>query len=314
MSETQSPYAIPAPKMGAAIRGEDIALYHGTLSVSASKLKTFARRPGGPQLYWQTYIAKTVEREDTDALVFGSALHCLVLEGREVYEQQFAVLPPMDRRTTLGKAQFAAFEAANEGRRILKEDTAKEVERMAENVNRHPLAKILLSKGEPELTWRIQAPGLSNCPPMQCRSDWYCAEGCELSEGRPYILDVKTCQTLDEDAFGNWQRGFEQHGYHRQAAFYMALLDLLGVTVRDFFFCAAEKCAPYGVEVCRLDERALSQGREEVARMLLRLDQCFKHNIWPNCPLDMQTMDLSPRYYANAKALVEPDWEEKLWG
>ena len=315
MSEEQSAYTAPLPaaKMGGPIRGEMIEIYHGTESVSASKLRTFARRPGGPQLYYQTYIAKSVEREDTDALVFGSALHCLVLEGREVFAGQFAILPPMDRRTSLGKAQFAAFEAENAGKRIIKADMAVEIERMAENVKRHPVAAMLLAKGEPELTWRIQAPGLPHCPPMQCRSDWFCAEGCELSEGRPYLVDVKTCQTLDESEFGNFRRGFETHKYHNQFAFYASLMDLIGVTLRDVFIIACEKAAPGGVEVFKMSERAMEQGRSEVARLLLNMDHCYAKNIWPNASLELEEIDLSPRYYSQAKdELADP--MEKLWG
>ena len=299
-------------QFGSAIRGEPVDVYHNTASVSASKLRTFARRPGGPQLYHQSFVAKTVPRPDSDALVFGRALHCLVLEGEAAFERDFIMRPvTLDRRTNAGKAAYADLVAT--GKTVIDFDVYAEVCRMAGNVRRHPVAKLLLAKGECELTWRIQAPGLPNCPPMQCRTDWYCPEGCELSEGRPYIMDVKTCQTLDDAAFGNWARGFEEHGYHRQAAFYMALLDLLGVTIRDFFFVAAEKCAPYGVEACRLDERALDQGREEVARMLINLDKCFKHNIWPNAPLDLQTMDLSARYYIKAREAVE-NLDVKLWG
>ncbi|WP_043586718.1 PD-(D/E)XK nuclease-like domain-containing protein [Geminisphaera colitermitum] len=291
------------------ITDESSADYHATVAISASKLRPFARKPGGPQLYYQRYIAKTLRDEDSEAKSFGRALHCLALEGREVFEREFVIQPEgIDRRTKEGKAAYAAFLASADGKETLTAQALREVEAMATNIHAHPVAAQLLARGEPEISWRVQATGLPHCPPLQVRTDWINEEGCELSQGRPYILDIKTCATLEESAFGNWQRGFEEHGYHRQAAFYMAVLSLLGIEVRDFFFVPAEKCAPGGVKVCRLSYRALAQGQDEVSRLLLDLDKCYARNWWPNASLELEEIDLSPWYYSRAKEQVAEVW------
>lgn len=319
--QTEAVATVPAaaPQMGR-IAGEASAVYHATHAISASKLRAFARRPGGAQLYYQKYIAKTLPAADSEALVFGRALHCLTLEGREVFEREF-ITPSADAPKRPTKAMLTAkkpspeslecirwwadFDAASNGREIITAQMLREVEAMAGNIHGHPVAEVLLAAGEPEITWRLNASGLAHCPPLQVRTDWFCEQGCELSKGRPFVLDIKTCATLEEGAFGGWQRGFEEHGYHRQAAFYMAVLGALGVLCHDFFFVAAEKCAPGGVQVCRLSDRALEQGQREVDLMLNDINECYRRNWWPNASLELEEIDLSHFYYARANEKVK---------
>lgn len=307
------------------IIGEASAAYHAANAVSASKLRVFARKPGGAQLYYQKYIGKTLPDEDSEAKAFGRALHCLTLEGRETFEAEFVVIPAdaPDRPTkaminakkpspesVARVAWWADFDAKNNGKEMITPLTLSAVEEMARGINAHPVAAQLLAAGEPEVTWRVNAAGdsVQSLPPLQVRTDWFCEQGCELSKGRPYVLDVKTCATLEESAFGNWRRGFEDHGYHRQAAFYMAVLEALGITCFDFFFVAAEKCAPGGVQVFRLSDRALKQGQDEIAQLLSDLNECYRRNWWPNASLELTEIDLSPRYYARANEQAGEVW------
>lgn len=308
-----APAVIDAP-MGF-ILGESAASYHGTRAVSASKLRVFARVPGGPQLYYQRFVAKTIEDEDSKARLEGRALHSLALEGPEKFAQDFVMVPesapprPTQKQLTAKKPApatveaiqwWADFNAANTGKEVITAEMFANVARWAEAIHAHPLAPLLFARGRPETTWRVNAPGLPNLPPLQCRPDWFNESGCELTDGRAYDVDIKTTATLDELEFGNWQRGFEQHRYHQQAALYMAIQDLLGVAVRDFVFVAVEKCPPYGVKIGLLNERALAQGQDEVERLLVRLDGCYLGNRWPNSPLGLLDFNLSPRYYARA--------------
>lgn len=283
------------------ITGESNAEYHSQDCVSASKLRTFARRPGGAQLYYRSYIAKTIPREETEAMAFGTALHMAVLEP-EKFAQSYVASPKFDRRTTVGKADSAAFALRNQGKAIVDEPTMSEVLTLASSVSAHPLARELLGAGQAETSWRVKAQGLRNLPPLQCRTDWYNGSGCALSEGRPYIVDVKTTSTLEESAFGNFHRHFEDLAYHEQAGLYMAICDALGSPVRDFFFIAVERSAPNGVMVFRLGDRALEEGQATTAERLIELNECYRRNEWPNTPLDLQELKLSPRYWAKKDA------------
>lgn len=291
------------------IRGESSEVYHAQDAVSASKLRTFARKPGGAQLYHQKYVAKTLEREESDAMRFGSALHCAVLEPEKLSERYCTRPAGIDRRTTAGKIAYAQFEAANQGKTILDADDAKLIVTISNQIRAHKTAAQLLAAGESEVGFRVQS-ALENLPVLQCRTDWINLDGCELTEGRPYVLDIKTTATLEEDAFGNFQRSFEEHAYHRQAALYMSIVRYaIDIGIRDFWFVAAEKCAPFGVQVKRLSDRALDRGKVETAQLLSDLDECYRLNWWPNTSQDPGEIDLSPRYYARSKEQID-----NLWG
>lgn len=273
--------------------------YHAQDAVSASRLRVLRRKPGGAQLYHQTYIAKALPREETEAMREGQALHTYVLEP-EKFEKEFAVRPEgIDRRTTAGKVAWEKFLIEAKGKTIIDVEMLARVVAMGNQIKAHPAAGALIAQGVAETTWRINAPGLKHLPPLQCRTDWFNEAGHALSEGRPYVLDLKTCATLEVDAFSNFQRAVEDHAYHCQAALYMAIMSALGMECRDFFFVAVEKCAPYGVEVYRLGDRALERGQLETESMLMQLDGCYRRNIWPNTDLGVKELKLSPRYWAN---------------
>jgi hypothetical protein len=280
------------------IEGERDTEYHAQDAVSASRLRLFKRRPGGPALYYQRYIAKTLAVEETDAMREGRLLHTLVLEPHK-FESEYAVAPEgIDRRTNAGKAAWAQFLAESEGKTVVKHDAVSLLRGMAAMVQAHPAAAQLLSAGKPEITWRVKAGGWRHLPPLQCRTDWFNPDGCELSEGRPYVVDLKSTATLDEDAFGNFARSVEDHVYHCQAALYMAILGALGVACYDFFFIAVEKCAPFGVEVYKLNERALKEGQDRTEDLLTELDRCYGRHEWPNTSPEVKELKLSPRYWA----------------
>jgi hypothetical protein len=282
---------VAAPAIGI-IETESNEQYHGTEAVSASKLRVFKRKPGGPQLYYQHFIAKSIPREETEAMAVGTALHCAVLEPQK-FEATVAVKPSgIDRRTTLGKAAYQAFIDGAQGKTIISADDLVMIRSIAQGIHSHRSASKLLANGKAELSWRIEAAGLAHCPPLQCRTDWFCAAGCDLTDGRPYVLDIKSTATLERSAFGNFHRACQDHAYHHQAALYMAILAALGYECRDFFFVAAEKVAPYGVEVYRLSDRSLAKGQRDVERLLLELNECYQRNEWPNTEGGVQELDV----------------------
>ena len=83
----------------------------------------------------------------------GRALHTLVLEGREAFEEQYAVGGPVNPKTgeRYGSNTKAFAEwAAQQGKPVLTMQQHNLVERMAEGVRGHQLACDLLSEGVPE--------------------------------------------------------------------------------------------------------------------------------------------------------------------
>lgn len=267
-------------------------VYHANDAISHSKLELFRRRPIS---YYRRFIAKTVARpEATEAFRIGSAAHCAVLEPDTFYAR-YAMRPEgIDRRTKDGKAAFAQFESENAGKVVIGSDELGDVREMAAAVAHHPLASQLLAAGKPELTWRVEPKGSLA---LQCRTDWFNPTGCELSGWRPYVADLKTVESLDSDAFRNFERACFSFGYHRQAGFYLPLItEITGSPVFDFFFIAVEKVEPFGVAVYRLSDAAIARGQDETITDLVRLQSCIASNVWPNLDPALREIGL-PKWY-----------------
>lgn len=266
--------------------------YHSNDAISHSKLELFRRRPIS---YYRRFVGKTLARpEATEAFRIGSAAHCAVLEPDTFYAR-YAMRPEgIDRRTKDGKAAFAQFEAENAGKVVIGSDELGDVREMAAAVNNHPLASQLLAAGKPELSWRVEPSGSLA---LQCRTDWFNPAGCELSGWRPYVADLKTVESLDSDAFRNFERACFSFGYHRQAGFYLPLItEITGAPVFDFFFVAVEKVEPYGVAVYRLSDAAIARGQDETITDLVRLQSCLASNVWPNLDPALREIGL-PKWY-----------------
>jgi hypothetical protein len=270
--------------------------YHANEAISHSKLELFRRRPIS---YYRRFVAKTVARpEPTEAFRLGSAAHCAVLEPTKFW-QRYALRPEgIDRRTKDGKIAFAEFESANVGKTVITQEENNAVCEMVVAARLHPLASELLAAGQPELSWRVEPTGGMA---LQCRTDWFNPAGCELSGGRPYVADLKTVESLDADAFRNFERACFNFGYHRQAGFYLPLItEILGSPVFDFLFIVVEKAEPYGVAVYRLSDAATARGHDETIGDLIRLQSCIKDQQWPNLPNELREIGL-PKWYGGTE-------------
>lgn len=255
--------------------------YHANEAISHSKLETFRKRP---LLFKKRYIDKVLAPESSAAFTLGSATHCAILEPTE-YAHRYVIAPEVDRRTKAGKDEWAAFQAANVGKELISREDGMVVQKMAEACRSHKLAADLLSEGEAEVTWRVQMDGLV----LQARTDW-------VNTKKGYILDVKTTEYLSDFA-----RMAVNFGYHRQAAFYTALLAKLGMTNVDFYFLAVEKKEPFGTILFKADAEFLAKGYEENKADLAKLSTAYATGVWPNMPEEVVSLSL-PAWYKTGGA------------
>ena len=268
--------------------------YHANPAVSHSKLETFRRRPA---LYYKRYITKEITPEAPSAAFrIGSAGHTMILEPNE-WVNRYAIKPEgIDRRTKDGKERWAEFEMENLGKTIIDEEEAAQVKEMASAVRNHPLASMLLQDGQPELSWRTTGKLA-----LQCRTDWFNPHGCDLSEGRGYVADIKTVESLNTGEYGNFERAVFNFGYHRQAGFYLPLItEIIGRSLFDFFFIAVEKVEPFGVAVYKLTDDAIAIGQEETLTDLRRLVKCIETREWPNIEPTIRTLGVPSWYKGGA--------------
>ena len=275
------------------MNNESIQAYHANTAISHSKLECYRRRPA---LYFKKYVTKTLAQpEESTAFRIGSAVHCAVLEEKE-FALRYVQKPEIERRSKEGKAAYAEFEAQHVGKTLLDADELAQVVAMREAIAAHPLASQLLGDGLAETTWRKEQPNALGA--LQCRTDWFSSLGCELSDGKPYALDIKTVESLDSDAFRNFERAAFNYGYHRQAGFYLPLInEIFQWSVAKMYYVAVEKCEPYGVAVYTLSDEAVAKGQDENIADLVRLKRSLETGDWPNIDPTLHELKL-PAWYA----------------
>lgn len=203
------------------------------------------------------------DEQDTDAMRLGRATHTAVFEP-DRFPLEYVVWTG-DRRA--GKA-WEAFCAAAGDRTILTEAQYTRALGIRDAVRNHPLAAPYLVCGEAEktLTWTDTATGL----PCKARLDWLC--GC--------VVDLKTTRSIDRVAM---ERTTYRLGYHCALAHYVAgavANDLLVAPGRAVIIWVEQE-PPHDVAVTVLTPDTLTNGAEEVARLLELLKTCTETNHWP---------------------------------
>ena len=271
------------------IRGESNDAYHGNDAVSNSSLKTFMQ---SRYLYMRRFITKDMVQEQTPAMKTGSSVHEFILEP-DVFAQNHAFLPPdFNGRTSEGKALKAQMES--DGKTTLSLKEADELAALRDSVYGNPTAAMLLSNGEPELTWRIKHPAFDF--DMQSRTDWFAeatkeqaAElqkcGMEIEAGQPFIADLKTTADLAPWFRDNYSNQIYSFGYHLQNAFYRAVVNQIRKAqgleiVRHFFFIVVEKKPPIDCAVVALSERSFGLAETQLKHNLSELGNCYKTGRW----------------------------------
>ena len=206
---------------------------------------------------------------ETPALRIGKAVHSLALEGRHAFDRAFTVAPECDRRTREGKALWADFTAASEGKTVLTASEAELVEGMAAGILAHPLAPALIEGGTPELSmlWTDPESG------AECKGR---ADLARLADG--CLLDLKTALSA---APADFARSVLSYGYHCQGAAYESGCKALGAEIKDFLFVVVEKAPPYLAAVYRLPDSFLELGRRQWAAACRTYAECRERDAWP---------------------------------
>lgn len=257
--------------------------YHLSAAVSFSKLEDFRHRPA---YYRRRHVTRELPGETSDAFTFGAAFHCAVLEGPDAFRRDFLVSPKFDRRTKDGKAASARFEeeARQSGKRVVDEEDAALVLRLADSVLANATAAELLTAPGVLTEATIRTPMMRHgFFQLQCRADAVnFTNQCERAAGVPYLVDVKTCADLND-----WRKQFHTYGYYRQAAFYREVIRTVAasmgapvVPVQRVFFIAVEKSEPHGCEVFEADPLSLDTGLAEVGADLSALVECHREGVW----------------------------------
>lgn len=249
--------------------------YHAVEALSASGAKKLLQSPAHYKLMRDTVNAPT------EAMEFGTAVHCGVLEadtfaGRVVCGQKF------DRRTKEGKAGHAAFAAEHAGKLILDPDAHARSLRCIQAVRKHPAASRLLDGAQTELSL-LWIDGRYKVP-CKARFDAW---------NRGIVVDLKTTQDASPEAFA---RSIASFMYHMQAAVYIdAAEHVLDESPSAFVFVAVEAEPPHAVACYALPSEAVLAGKRLQAIALERYAAALASGAWAGYPETIDMIQL-PRY------------------
>lgn len=231
--------------------------------LSSHMLADFRR---SPLLYYKRRLG-LIDDIDRPAYLLGRACHVRILEGRDRYQQMFAVGGPINPKT--GKpygANTNAFAewAAAQGKPVLTAEQAQLIENMAIGVAMNEQAVDLIVDGEAEGVVRAEYCGL----PCQIRIDW-------LNPHRG-IVDLKTCDDL------TWyEADARRYGYAYQMAFYRSILQQITGLLVPVHFIAIEKKEPFRAGVWLISQDTLDQCARENAAAIERMKNCDRLGNWP---------------------------------
>lgn len=256
---------------------EPAAHYHAQSArfLSSHQLLDFIKCPW---LYHKKSMG-LIEQVDSASYLIGRAAHVRILEGRAAYEATFALGGPINEKT--GKpfgANTKAFAewAALQGKPVLSQEQVDLIEQMASGLAQNNEAVDLLLYGRAEGVVRTEYCGT----PCQIRIDW-------LHPNRG-IVDFKTCDDL------TWfEADARRYGYHRQAAFYQAVLArVLGDQRVPVYLIAVEKKEPFRCGVWRLSEATLAQAQRENEAAIRRLLNCRERAEWPTGYEEIRVLEI----------------------
>ena len=221
-----------------------------------------------------------IEDKDTPTYLVGRAAHVRILEGSDRYQEEFALVGPINPST--GKPygsltrKFREWAEA-QGKPVLNQDQVDMVENLASGVSMNLEAVDLILDGAAEGVVRAEYCGM----PCQIRIDW-------LHPHRG-IVDLKTCDDL------TWfESDAKRYRYVHQMAFYRAVLaQVLGGTLVPAHIIAVEKKQPFRCGVWRVSDESLSVAQSENEAAMRRLRASLAQDRWPTGYEEVRVLDVA---------------------
>ena len=251
-------------------------VYHAKAKefLSSHELKQFR---DDPYLFWKRRNGLLPEEPERAAYRIGRATHRLILEGRESFEDGYAVGGPVNEKTgeVFGIRTKAYTEWAEaQGKPVLTCEEAALIENLHAAVQSHRIAAELLSNGVPEGVVRADYSEV----PCQARLDW-------LNPERG-LIDLKTC-----DHLRYFEMDMRAYRYVHQLAFYRAVLAQVIAQLVPVHIVAVEKQEPFRCGVWVISEKTLNQAQKENEAAIGRLTQYDQAGVWPTGYEELRTFD-----------------------
>jgi len=236
--------------------------------------------------YHYRYWIDQADQGGTEAMNFGRALHCAILEP-DLFKANWVTLPdfgPMN--SSVNRANAKRYLEMRADKEFITADQSEQLIAMQNAVFKHDTASAYVGAGRSEVTacWRDQNTDL----PCKARGDNYI-------ETFDTLIDVKSCLDASPEGFS---KVVAKHRYHVQQAHYANGWASCDKPLRHFIFLCIEKDPPYAVAIYPLDAASEERGHVLLDRDMSMLSRCMEADRWPSYN-NNQTAELRIPAYAH---------------
>jgi hypothetical protein len=270
------------------------AEYHADTTIVSNTGKECFRK--SQALYHGMYVTRTIPfPPPTPALQMGIAAHVAILEPDKWASEFVCGLTGIDRRTTAGKAEHAAFLEAAGDKTVVPFDDYMLVCEMRRACRENELVRTLLDKPgdvEHSYKWLDDESGLW----LKSRPD-KTFDGSH--NGIDIIADLKTGDFVSP---GEFEHSCRSWGYERTAALRIDGHKVrTGNNARYLFIAVSKKTLEVGLY--ELQPAEIELGRKENRRLLNRMAYCYKSGDWV------------PEWSKRIVSLAYPAWafNQEIW-
>ena len=234
-----------------------------------------------PKHFWERYLNPDApEEEQTAALLFGSLVHCLILEPSK-FSRRYEIIPADTNKRT---GEWRKFRDEHQHKTLIDAADYERAHAINAAICNHPEAARLLAHGhgiaEKPMWARDPVTGVL----VKSKPDFH---NTKLGA----LIDVKTTGDASYERFA---RDVFNLRYHVQDAFYTDVAAWAGTPVRAFAFIAVEKEPPYEVAVYILDDDSRELGRAAYREDLNTYAACLKSGVWHGYDQKIKSMRLPP--------------------
>ena len=247
-------------------------IYHAHDSASSSGLRLLLRSPD--------HFKNGEEKDQTRAMVLGSALHMACLEP-DIFYDTYRLLRSSENRMT-SEYKTAKKEFGEEF--VLVKPEIERLEGMAKSLKDLVILNYWLYENDYS---HKELSGFAIDP----ETGLMCRHRFDAYIGRiATAIDLKTTTDARKPAF---EKKILDFGYHIQAAFYADQYNwITGEKIEKFIFAAIETSAPYAVKVYELEQDSMDAGRKKYRQALNEYAQCKASDTWPSYDQEIETIGI----------------------
>jgi exodeoxyribonuclease VIII len=249
----------------------DPKTYHALPIISYTGVKEFQKSPA----HYKAMLDG--EKNETQAMVFGGAYHCFLLENN-LFASQYAVKPAgMNARTKEGQAWMEQ----HKDKAIISNDEMEKIRAMAKVLWAHPQWDVFQRGAERETSMIWKDP---------IHEVWCRTRIDLLSTVLRLPVDLKSTTDASPRAF---LKASFNLGYHIQAAWTIrGLKQITKLHHETFVFIAQEKTEPYAINVFEAQPLFIEAGHRIIDEVLPRYKACLALDQWPSYDPAVKPLDL----------------------